>query len=189
MLILYLSLIENESDKIAFEDLYHKYKDDVMRRTRYIMRNEHDGEDMAQETWTYVAKRFSKLDIRDAVVFRSYILMVAKHLCIDHLRKRKIEIVADDLSAEEMDAHATIDDDCLFREVCAKDASQILTQCLSAIREEYRDVLKLHYYHGCKVREIASVLHLSESNVKQRLARGRALLAEKIKEKGMFYEE
>lgn len=189
MLIFYLSLIENEADKIIFEDLYYKYKDDVMRRTTYIMHNEHDGEDMAQETWTYIAKHFSKLDMRDFTVFRSYIMTVAKHLCIDALRKHKIEVLEEELTAEEIDGCTAIDEDCVFREVCAKDASQILMQCLSELREEYRDVLKLHYYHGRKVREIAEVLHLSESNVKQRLARGRVLLAEKIKEKGMVYEE
>lgn len=189
MLIFYLSLIENEADQIRFEDIYYKYKDDVMRHTRHIMRNEQDGEDMAQETWTYIAKRFSKLDIRDMAAFRSFLLMVAKHMCIDHLRKRKIEIVTDDLSEEEMDAYVIADEDCLFREVCAKTTSQILTECLCELREEYRDVLKLHYYHERKVREIAEVLHLTESNVKQRLARGRVLLEEKIKEKGVFYED
>ena len=140
-------------------------------------------------TWTYIAKHFSKLDMRDFTVFRSYIMTVAKHLCIDALRKHKIEVLEEELTAEEIDGCTAIDEDCVFREVCAKDASQILMQCLSELREEYRDVLKLHYYHERKVREIAEVLHLSESNVKQRLARGRVLLAEKIKEKGMVYEE
>ena len=189
MLIFYLSLIDNESDKLLFEDLYHKYKYDVMRHTKRIMRNEHDGEDMAQEAWTYVARRFSKLDMRSAVEFRSYVLMVAKHFCIDQLRKRRIETMTEDLSVEELESLMDIDEDILFREVCERDDSQTLMQCLGEIKEEYRDVLKLYYYHGRKVREISVVLHITESNVKQRLARGRALLAEKLKEKGMYYED
>lgn len=189
MLIFYLSLIENEADKLIFEELYHKYKDDVLRRTRYIMKNVHDGEDMAQETWTYIAKRFSKLDMRDEVVFKSYIMTVAKHFCIDQLRKRTVEIVTEDLSSEEMNALLDMDEDVLFREICAKDVSQALFECLCELREEYRDILKLYYYHGCKVREIAKLLRLTESNVKQRLARGRVMLADKLKEKGVFCAE
>ena len=48
--------------------------------------------------------------------------------------------------------------------------------------EKYRIVIHLYYYEDYTVREIADILKLSESNVKIRLSRGRALLKEALKE-------
>ncbi|MBR1741017.1 MAG: sigma-70 family RNA polymerase sigma factor, partial [Lachnospiraceae bacterium] len=44
---------------------------------------------------------------------------------------------------------------------------------LETIDEKYRLVLLLHYVEGFKVREIAELLGLSQSNVKKRLSEGR----------------
>ena len=48
--------------------------------------------------------------------------------------------------------------------------------------EKYRIVIHLYYYEEYAVREIAQILKLSESNVKIRLSRGRAMLKETLKE-------
>ena len=48
--------------------------------------------------------------------------------------------------------------------------------------EKYRIVVHLFYYEDYTVHEIADILKLSESNVKVRLSRGRALLKEKLQE-------
>lgn len=48
--------------------------------------------------------------------------------------------------------------------------------------DKYRIVIHLFYYEVYSVREIAKILKLSESNVKVRLSRGRALLKDSLKE-------
>lgn len=48
--------------------------------------------------------------------------------------------------------------------------------------ETYRIVLHLFYYEDYTTQEISDILHLSVSNVKTRLSRGRALLKETLKE-------
>ena len=48
--------------------------------------------------------------------------------------------------------------------------------------EKYRIVLHLFYYEDYTTQEISDILHLSVNNVKTRLARGRALLKETLKE-------
>ena len=48
--------------------------------------------------------------------------------------------------------------------------------------EKYRIVIHLFYYEDWKIREIAQILHISESNVKTRLSRGRKLLKDVLKE-------
>lgn len=47
---------------------------------------------------------------------------------------------------------------------------------------KYRIVIHLYYYEGYHVKEIADMLHLSESNVQIRLMRARKKLKEYLKE-------
>ena len=53
--------------------------------------------------------------------------------------------------------------------------------------EKYRIVLHLFYYEDYSVSEIAKILKLSESNVKTRLSRARAMLKTSLKE-DLVYE-
>ena len=48
--------------------------------------------------------------------------------------------------------------------------------------EKQRTVIHLFYYEDYSIKEIADILKLSESNVKTRLTRGRAMLKEHLKE-------
>ena len=60
--------------------------------------------------------------------------------------------------------------------------SASLFDTVMALPETYRSVIHLFYYEDYTVAEIAKLLHLSQSNVKTRLSRGRNLLKETLKE-------
>ena len=60
--------------------------------------------------------------------------------------------------------------------------SENLFETVMHLPEKYRIVIHLYYYEDYAVREIADILKLSESNVKIRLSRGRALLKKILKE-------
>ena len=57
-----------------------------------------------------------------------------------------------------------------------------LFETVMQLPEKYRIVIHLYYYEDYAVSEIADILKLSESNVKTRLSRGRAMLKEVLKE-------
>ena len=61
-------------------------------------------------------------------------------------------------------------------------AAETLFETVMQLPEKYRIVIHLYYYEEYAVREIAQILKLSESNVKIRLSRGRAMLKETLKE-------
>lgn len=60
--------------------------------------------------------------------------------------------------------------------------SENLFETVMKLPEKYRIVIHLFYYEDYAIREIAEILHLSESNVKVRLSRGRVLLKQSLKE-------
>lgn len=57
-----------------------------------------------------------------------------------------------------------------------------LFETVLGLPEKYRIVIHLFYYEDYSIREIAQILHISESNVKTRLSRGRKLLKDVLKE-------
>ena len=60
--------------------------------------------------------------------------------------------------------------------------SRELFEEVMKLPDKFRIVIHLFYYEDYSVREIADILKLSESNVKTRLSRGRALLRNSLKE-------
>ena len=60
--------------------------------------------------------------------------------------------------------------------------NKLSLETVMKLPEKYRIVIHLFYYEDYAIREIAEILHLSESNVKVRLSRGRVLLKQSLKE-------
>ena len=60
--------------------------------------------------------------------------------------------------------------------------SEELFEAVMKLPEKQRTVIHLFYYEDYSIKEIADILKLSESNVKTRLTRGRAMLKEHLKE-------
>ena len=60
--------------------------------------------------------------------------------------------------------------------------SRDLFEEVMKLPEKYRIVIHLFYYEDYSIWEIASILKLSESNVKVRLSRGRTMLKNSLQE-------
>ena len=64
--------------------------------------------------------------------------------------------------------------------------SRDLKEAIASLPESYRVVIHLYYYESMSVKEIGTLLHLSESAVKSRLFRARELLRTQWKEEGAY---
>lgn len=60
--------------------------------------------------------------------------------------------------------------------------SEHLFEAVMAMPQKYRIVIHLFYYEDYSIKEIADSLHISESNVKVRLSRGRTMLKSMLQE-------
>ena len=66
--------------------------------------------------------------------------------------------------------------------------SENLFEEVMKLPQKYRIVIHLFYYEDYSIKEIAEILKLSQSNVKVRLSRARALLKESLKEEWNYDE-
>ena len=67
-----------------------------------------------------------------------------------------------------------------FPETEKEELQYDLSEIVNALPEKYKTIIILHYYDDMKIKDISSVLKISEPAVKKRLERARNLIKEII---------
>lgn len=149
---------------IDVEEYYRKYGPMVLRRCRYLLRDEEAAVDALHETFVRVLRKKNRLDGRAP---SSLLYTIATNTCLNILRSRKGEREipwADDffhgLEAEGWESRF------LDR--------QFLEALFRHEQESTRTMALLHYLDGFTLEETAEQVGLSVSGVRKRLRKLRA---------------
>lgn len=136
-----------------------------------------ESEDLAQETFITAWKHLRHL--REAARLRAWLCGIARNRIRNFLRREGREPVH---KAQEIDAeHESVAQEPIPADyVISKEEAAILWRSLERLPEAYREPLILFYREGESVQRVATELELSEDAVKQRLSRGRKMLAEEV---------
>ncbi len=153
--------------KQSINELMGCYRDNLFAVAFNVCKNAADADDVVQETFLqyYVAGK----DFDSEQHIRAWLIRVAvnkaKNITRSFWRQHKVPL-------EE------------YMETLAFETSEDaeLFEAVMKLPQKYRIVVHLYYYEDYSVCEIASLLKISESNVKVRLMRGRAMLREALKE-------
>ena len=177
----------DRTENLTFEMLYRRYKLDVLNRTLTLLKNHHDAEDAAQETWRAVAENISAFRKGDPTFHKATILRIAKYKAIDLFRSRCRN---DALTEEEQAAEKEVElfEDSVFEALCEKETVQTLAACLREMDARYTDVLRLYFTGEYTVRKIAALMDIPPKTAETRLRRGKIILTEKLKERGIHDE-
>lgn len=154
--------------------IMEKYKDNLFSVAFNICQNAADADDVVQDTliqYHTINKQFCNEQHIRAWLIRVAINK-AKNINMSFWRRVSVpmEEYIETLSFETPEAEN------LFEEVLR-------------LPEKYRIVIHLFYYEDYTIKEIAGILHTSESNVKVRLTRGRKLLKKVLQEEWMDDDE
>ena len=135
------------------------------------------SEDLAQETFITAWKHLRRL--REPAKLRSWLCGIARNVINNSLRREGREPInaAEPLeAANESPAMQPLP----LEQVISREEEAILWRSLEKVPQAYREALVLFYREGQSVERVASQLELSEDAVKQRLSRGRKLLAAEV---------
>ena len=127
--------------------------------------NPADREDAIQEALFKAWKKHSTL--RETQYFNTWFIRILINEC--HNVQRRQRRTAPLEKAPEISCHGGFE-------------TQNLRLALEALDEKQRMCVLLHHIEGYGVRDVAKMLRISESAVKQRLARGRKRLKEELSE-------
>jgi RNA polymerase sigma factor (sigma-70 family) len=161
----------------AFGQIVSRYQSLICSLTYSATGSLGESEDLAQETFITAWKHLRHL--REAPKLRAWLCGIARNRIRNFLRREGREPVrkAETIDAEhESVAHEPIPAD----HAISKEEASILWRSLERLPALYREPLILFYREGESVERVAIELELSEDAVKQRLSRGRKLLAEEV---------
>lgn len=174
-------------DLPAFEELTSRHEGRVYALALRILRNEHDAEDVTQQTFLSALENLA--GFREEAQFRTWLLRIATHAALKVIRKRRgLETVSlDEAASPDADADHPPHPEYIadWREtperlVQNRETRRLIEEALAELDEKYRLVFLLRDVQGLSVRETAEVLGLSEVNVKVRLLRARLQLRERL---------
>lgn len=153
--------------KIRTEVIMERYKDNLYSIAFNICRNAADADDVVQDTLLQYHTIEKQFDNEQHI--RAWLIRVAinkaKNVNMSFFRRSGVPL-----------------DDYIDSLVFETLESKGLLEEVLKLPEKFRIVIHLFYYENYSVKEIAEILHTSESNVKVRLSRGRKLLKKSLLE-------
>jgi RNA polymerase sigma-70 factor, ECF subfamily len=165
--------------EVAFEQIYHRYRDRVYSIAYRITCSAVDAMDVVQESFGLV---FRKLDtFRSGSLFSTWLFRLVVNCSIDQRRRERSRSWQSD-QLEQVDA---VTDPHSSPEAAAQ-AHEFGGQIHAAVRQlspKLRAVLALRYLEDMSYDELAATLQLSLGTVKSRLARAHLALERIVRER------
>ena len=175
-----------KGDQDAFESLVRLYEKRVFALTSRMCRNPEDAAEAAQEA--FLAAWQGLPFFRGDASFSTWLYRLASNACVDLLRREGRHRSAAGPSLNDEEAAVDVADDAPSPHALAERAElrQQIEEGLSALPEEYRQVLILREMHQQTYDEIAEILSLDLGTVKSRINRGRKRLRKILLESWNF---
>jgi len=169
-------------DERAYRELIQRYQRQVYSVALRMVRRNEDAEDLTQETFVRMFRALDRYD--PSRPFAAWLFTITSRLCIDHLRRRKVNPVSLFQRDAETDEEWTMqveDRGLKPDEVTSHAEEEQRTQDLiDSLPEHYRIVVLLRHQQDLSYEEIAEALSLPLGTVKARIHRARALLKDRI---------
>jgi RNA polymerase sigma-70 factor (ECF subfamily) len=170
--VLAVRLWTKASDETAFETCVREHGQMVFRIAVSVLRNAHDAEDAAQETFLRALRSGRLKDVNDS---RAWLARIAWRIALDHRRPEDVPIDAvAEPAALTLDAENT-----LLRE----ERTQILQELIRSLPRDLHDVVTLSTVQELSGADVAAILGIPEASVRTRMYRARALMKEKLETK------
>lgn len=147
---------------LDIQEPFQAYKDDVYRLSLSYTKSRADAEDVCQ---TVFLKLMEQPKLPENI--KAWLMQVTANQCRNLLKSswwRKSEALDDTLAA-----------------AVPEDLGDIY-QAVMGLAPKYRVVIYLHYYEQYSTKEIAELLHISQTAVTTRLSRAREMLKLELQE-------
>ncbi|CAH1221015.1 ECF RNA polymerase sigma factor SigW [Paenibacillus plantiphilus] len=155
-------------DGDALISLLREIENHVYRTAYYILNNEQDAMDAAQEALIRIYTKIGSYE--EKAQFKTWVQRIVTNICIDKFRRNKPTISIDE---HEMDFR---DSQSVEEEVLSSYAAQDIRKAIDKLPEHHRAVVVLRYLQDFSYNEIADSLDLPLNTVKSYLFRARQQL-------------
>lgn len=163
----------NEGDVPAFESLYYRYRDWVVRLAYRFTGDRDESLDVLQDTFAYLLKKFP--GFRLSAKMTTFLYPVVRNLSISRGRKKRRYVF----------------DEEILREAAAptkerRSSRSELAAVLAVLPAKQREVLLMRFLDGMTLDEIARALRIPLGTVKSRLHNALTTLRQDERTKSYF---
>lgn len=168
-------------DKKAYTQIINEYKNPLYATILRMTRNPQTAQDFVQEAFIKIYEQLPKYDGKGS--FKSWLYRVAINFCIDEFRKKSYQMKQAELQDDQLvnESHPEV----IFLK---KEQSRQLEKLIATLPELERMILLLRYVNELSYTEIADLLHIPLSDVRNKLHRAKKKMRNQVQEGGYFYE-
>ena len=160
MLALYMSFIDDESQRRLFEEIYLNYRKQMLLVARSVLGSDTDAEDVVHDVFLKIAK---------------------KHMSrISKIENRIEKAILDTVNEKNLKKDAKMADDELVDKICSGIEYERVVTAIASMDGIYQEALYYHFVLEMSVPEVAKLLDCKVSTVKQRLVGGKKLLHKQL---------
>ncbi len=164
-------------DRNAFSKIVARYQSLICSLAYSATGSLSQSEDLAQETFIAAWKHLRHL--RERHKLKAWLCGIARNRINNCLRREGREPLREAESLESLH-EASAAEPLPHDHAISKEEETILWRSLERLPQTYREPLVLFYREHQSIENVAAALDLTEDTVKQRLSRGRKLLAEEV---------
>ena len=164
-----------DGDREAFRQIVERHQAMVCALGLSACGDVARSEDLAQEVFITAWRQLP--DLREPDKLRGWLTGIARHMINNSFRRQARIPTA---RAEPLSTETPADGDSPREHAISADESALMWSALAGIPENYREPMVLFYREQQSAAAVAATLEISEEAVRQRLARGRAMLSERM---------
>ena len=175
-----------EGDDAAFNYLVGRYRRAMISFMYRMVHNAAIAEELSQEVFLRVYR--SRASYSADAKFTTWLYRIATNLAVNHARDNKHERPEVKASLDESDEETGLSIDLaddrpnIEQEILRRERLRAIRKHVEALPERQRMAVMMHKYQELDYRQIAEVLHLSESATKSLLFRAYETLRESLKD-------
>ena len=163
--------------QISFQHDILPLKNELYRLALRITLSREEAEDVVQDTMIKVWNNRDRWQEIDSI--EAYCLTICRNLSLDVLRKKDNQ----HQSIEEEEVLASQQSTQNLQEaIIQKDRLQLIRQLVNALPEKQRSCMQLRDFEGKPYKEIATILNISEEQVKVNIFRARQSIKQRYQD-------
>jgi RNA polymerase sigma-70 factor (ECF subfamily) len=172
MLAVCMAMIDDDNDKIKFENIVEKYERRLYRESFKILKSHELAEEAVWETFFRIANNFKKVYDLPVYKMEAYLIITIKRTSYQIYNKEKKYF-----ENESLDDMEYTPDIGTFNEYDVSD----LTKAVGELEEKYRTAITYFYYYGHNANETAALMGVSRNAVYKYLRKAEQLLLKELR--------
>jgi RNA polymerase sigma-70 factor (ECF subfamily) len=179
----------NAGDESAFTTIMERYHARVLALVRRSLNNDHDAEDIAQDT--FIRAHRGLANFRGDSSLSTWLFRIAMNLARNRywyfFRRHRQDTISLNQPVSDEHPHSLADvvasdSPSPLRETIHSEFIDLAGRCLDQLEAPHRDILRMRYLQHFSYEEIGAALQINFGTVKSRVARAREKLRKLIQE-------